>query len=165
MHAFYDAHKGEYEQVKASHILIRFKGSRVPVRENEKDLTEEEALAKAQEISKKLAGGGDFAAVAKTESDDVGTAQNGGALPPFGHGQMVPEFEQAAFVQPVGKVSEPMKTQFGYHIIKVDEHTSKSFDEARADLEKKLKPQLTREAMERMEKQTPVVLDDKYFGK
>jgi peptidyl-prolyl cis-trans isomerase C len=165
LHAYYDSHKAQYEQVKASHILIRFKGSPVPSRPNQKDLTEEEALAKAQGIEKQLAAGGDFAAIAKTESDDVGTATSGGALNPFSKGQMVPEFEQAVFSQDVGKISEPVKTKYGYHIIKVQERISKNFGEARPDIEKQLKPQLTREAMDRITKQVPVTLDDAYFGK
>ncbi|HTS47281.1 MAG TPA: peptidylprolyl isomerase [Bryobacteraceae bacterium] len=164
LHSYYDAHKSQYEQVKASHILIRFKGSQVPVRPNEKDLTEEEALAKAQDIEKQLAGGGDFAVLAKANSDDTGTATNGGALPPFGRGQMVPEFEQAVFSQQVGKISEPVKTKYGYHIIKVEERTSKTFDEAKPEIEKQIKPQMVREAMDRIEKQVPVTLDDNYFG-
>jgi parvulin-like peptidyl-prolyl isomerase len=165
LHAYYNSHKAQYEQVKASHILIRFKGSPVPARPNQKDLTEEEALAKAQGIEKQLAAGGDFAALAKTESDDVGTATSGGTLPPFSKGQMVPEFEQAVFSQEVGKISGPVKTKYGYHIIKVQERVSKNFDEARPDIEKQLKPQLTREAMDRISKQVPVTLDDAYFGK
>jgi peptidyl-prolyl cis-trans isomerase C len=165
LRAYYDSHKSQYEQIKAEHILIRFKGSPVPMKPTEKDLTEDEALAKAQGIVKQLAGGGDFAAIAKAESDDTGTGANGGALPPFGRGQMVPEFEQAVFSQPVGKISDPVKTKFGYHIIKVEERTSKSFEEAKPDVEKQLKPQLLREAMDRLEKQTPITLDDNYFGK
>jgi peptidyl-prolyl cis-trans isomerase C len=165
LHTYYDAHKADYEQVKASHILIRFKGSQVPLRPNQKDLTEEEALAKAQAIEKQLAGGGDFAGIAKAESDDVGTGQAGGALPPFSKGQMVPEFEQAVYSQTPGKISDPVKTKYGYHIIKVEERTSKTFDQARPEIEKQVKPQLIREALDRLEKQTPVTLDDAYFGK
>ena len=165
LHAYYDAHKADYEQVKASHILIRFKGSPVGLKPDEKDITEQEALAKAQDIQKKLAAGGDFAAIAKTESDDTGTAQAGGALPPFSKGQMVPEFEKAVFSQEPGKISDPVKTKYGYHIIKVEERASKSFDQARPEIEKQIRPQLTREAMDRIEKQTPVTLDDTYFGK
>ena len=164
MHSYYDAHKSQFEQVKASHILIRYKGSQVPIRPNEKDLTEEEALAKAQDLEKQLSSGGDFAAIAKANSDDVGTATNGGALPPFSRGQMVPEFENAVFSQEVGKVSGPVKTKYGYHIIKVEERTSKTFDEAKPEIEKEMKPQLLREAMDRIEKQVPVTLDDNYFG-
>ena len=77
----------------------------------------------------------------------------------------MPEFEQAVFSQEVGKISEPVKTKYGYHIIKVQERISKNFDEARPDIEKQLKPQLTREAMDRISKQVPVTLDDAYFGK
>jgi parvulin-like peptidyl-prolyl isomerase len=164
LHAYYDSHKAQYEQVKARHILIRYKGSPVPIRPNQKDLTEEEALAKAQGIEKQLASGGDFAAIAKTESDDTGTATTGGELPPFSHGMMVAEFEKAVFSQEVGKISDPVKTKFGYHIIKVEEKTSKTFDEAKPDVEKQLKPELVREAMDRIEKANPVTLDDSYFG-
>jgi len=165
LRAYYDSHKSQYEQVKARHILLRYKGSPVPMRPDQKDLTDQEALAKAQGIEKQLAGGGDFAAIAKAESDDTGTATNGGMLPPFGRGQMVPEFEQAVFSQAVGKISEPVKTKYGYHIIKVEERTSKTFEEAKADVEKQMKPQMIKEAMDRIEKQTPVSLDDNYFGK
>jgi peptidyl-prolyl cis-trans isomerase C len=159
--AYYDAHKSEYEEVKASHILIRFQGSRVPLKPDEKDLTEAEALAKAQEIRKKLAGGADFAATAKAESDDTGSGANGGSLGSFGHGQMVPQFEQAVFSLPVGQISEPIKTQFGYHIIKVESRTSKSFEEAKVDIGK----QMSKQAMEDIRKKTPVTLDETYFGK
>jgi parvulin-like peptidyl-prolyl isomerase len=163
--AYYDQNKLKFEQAKASHILIRFKGSRVPLKAGQKDLTEEEALAKAQDIRKKILAGGDFAALAKTESDDTGTAVNGGSLGTFARGAMAAEFEKAAFSQPVGEVGEPVKTQFGYHIVKVEERKSKSFEEARPEVVMQLKPQLTRDTMDRLKKQTPVTLDDGYFGK
>jgi peptidyl-prolyl cis-trans isomerase C len=166
LHAYYDQHKSDYEQAKAVHILIRFKGSRVPLKPNEKDLTEEEALAKAQDIRKQLLAGGDFAAIAKAESDDVATGASGGSLgPAFPHGKMVPQFDQAVFSLPVGQISEPVKSPFGYHIIKVEERTAKSFDEARPDIEKKLKPQLTKEGMDAIKNHTPPTLDEAYFGK
>ena len=163
--AYYDGHKSQYERVKASHILIRFKGSQAPAKPGQKDLTEEEALAKAQELRKKLAAGGDFAAIAKAESDDAGSGANGGSLGNFGHGQMVPQFEQAAFSLPVGQISEPVKSPFGYHIIKVEERTSKTFDEVRPEIEKQLKPQMAREAIDKIKKDSQSTLDDNYFGK
>ena len=165
LHSYYDQHKSEYEEAKASHILIRFQGSRVPLKPEQKDLTKEEALAKAQEIRKKLLAGGDFAATAKAESDDAGSGANGGSLGTFSHGQMVPAFDQAAFSLPVGQISEPVESPFGYHLIKVESRTTKSFEEAKADIEKRIKPQLIRDTMERLKAQTPSTLDESYFGK
>jgi len=128
---YFEQHKTEYESVHARHILIRFKGSQLPVAAGKKELTEEEALAKAQEIRKKLTAGEDFATLAKTESDDVQTGAKGGDLGTFRRGQMVPEFEQAAFSLPVGQVSEPVKSKFGYHLIKVEQHETKTFAEVK----------------------------------
>jgi peptidyl-prolyl cis-trans isomerase C len=166
LHAYYDAHKSDFEQAKAIHILIRFKGSRVPIKPGGKDLTEEEALAKAQDIRKQLLAGGDFATIAKAESDDAVSGADGGSLgAASGRGKFVPPFEQAVFSLPIGQVSEPVKTPFGYHIIKVEERGPKPFEQARADIEKKMKPQLVREAIDKVKKDTPVTLDDSYFGK
>ena len=161
---YYDAHKADYVEVKARHILIRFKGSAVPLRSGEKELTEEEALAKAQEIRKKLVDGGDFAALAKTESDDVGSGSNGGDLGTFGHGRMVPAFEQVAFSSPVGQISEPVKSQFGYHIIKVENKQEKTYVEVKAEIEKKLQPEMAKKEVETLKASTTVVMDPSYFG-
>jgi peptidyl-prolyl cis-trans isomerase C len=160
---YYDAHKNEYERIKARHILIRFKGSPVPVREG-KDLTEEEALAKAKAVREKLVAGADFAALAKVESDDAGSGANGGDLDFFSHGQMVPAFEQAAFSLPVGEVSQPVKSQFGYHLIMVEKHETKSFDEMRPEIDKQLGPEMAQKAIEKLKSETKVQIDDAFFG-
>ncbi|MEH6946559.1 peptidylprolyl isomerase [Bacillus sp. JJ634] len=100
---YFEANKdslGQAEQVEASHILVEDK-------------------ATAEEVLKKLKNGGDFAELAKEYSTDEGSAANGGSLGYFGKGQMVAEFEDAAFKLEVGKISEPVKTEHGYHIIKV----------------------------------------------
>ena len=137
---YYDEHKGKYEEVTARHILIRVKGSPTAVKPGAKELTDQEALAKATEVRKRILAGEDFAAVAKTESDDS-TASSGGALGSFPRGRMVPTFEQAAFALKPGEISEPVKTQFGYHIIKVEDHKTKTFEEVREQIEKQLVPQ------------------------
>jgi len=161
---YFEQHKSEYESVHARHILIRMKGSPVPLQPSKKDLTEEEALAKAQEVRKKLAAGEDFDSLAKAESDDAGSGAKGGDLGTFKHGQMVAQFEQAAFALPVGQLSEPVKSQFGYHIIKVEQHDTTTFDEVRPELEKRLRPELARTAVENFRKQVPVTLDEGFFG-
>ncbi|MCU1275337.1 MAG: PpiC-type peptidyl-prolyl cis-trans isomerase [Bryobacterales bacterium] len=161
---YFDQHKAEYESVHARHILLRVKGSSLPAQPGKKELTEEEALAKAQEIRKKLVAGEDFAALAKAESDDTVSAANGGDLGTFRKGQMVPQFEQAALTLPVGQLSEPIKTPFGYHLIRVEQRDAKTFEEVRPDLEKKMRPELARNAVENLRKQAPVTIDDAFFG-
>jgi peptidyl-prolyl cis-trans isomerase C len=165
LRAYYNAHQKEFEEAKGSHILIRFKGSAVPLKPNEKDLTDAEALAKAKELRAKIVAGADFATLAKAESDDTGSAAKGGDLGTFRHGQMVAAFDEAAFSMPVGQVSEPIKTQFGYHLIKISSRSAKTFDEAKPEIEKQMKPQMAREAVEKVRAQTPVTLNDEFFGK
>lgn len=161
---YYQSHVKEFESVKASHILIRVKGAPMPAAPGKAELTDEEALAKAQAIRKRVAGGEDFATVAKAESDDTGSAQNGGSLGEFHRGQMVPPFEQAAFSMKPGDISEPVKTPFGYHIIKVEAHTTRPLAEVKADIEKKLRPEIARKQLEALRSSTPVQFDDAYFG-
>jgi peptidyl-prolyl cis-trans isomerase C len=161
---YYDQHKGEYESVHARHILVRVKGSSLPAQPGKKEVTDEEGLAKAQEIHKKLLAGEDFAALAKAESDDTASGANGGDLGTIRHGQMVAQFDQAIFTLPVGQLSEPIKTPFGYHLIRVEQRTAKTFEEVRPDLEKKMRPELARNAVENLRKQAPVTIDDSFFG-
>ena len=159
---YYDDHLKEFEQIRARHILIRMKGSPLPVKPGEKDLTEEEALAKAQEIEKKLKGGASFEDLARSESDDSGSGANGGDLGFFHHNQMVPQFEEAAFKLKVGEISEPVKTQFGYHIIRLE--AVKTFEDVRPDVEKKMRPEMAQKALSDMEKKAGVTFDPDFFG-
>lgn len=86
---------------------------------NAKEVTAEQALAKIKEIKARLdKDPKQFEALAK-EFSACPSGQKGGDLGPFGHGQMVPEFDKAAFSLPVDQISEPVKTSFGYHLIKV----------------------------------------------
>jgi len=105
MKAYFDEHKDEFaqeQQVHARHILV-----------------DDENLAR--EIYEKLKKGEDFAELAKQYSTDTATKDNGGDLGFFGKGEMVEEFEKVAFSLKVGEISSPVKTEYGYHIIKVEE--------------------------------------------
>jgi len=131
---YYDAHKSDYEEVKARHILVAFKGSPA-AQAGKKELTEDEAKAKAEDIRKQIVGGADFAALAKKESDDTGSGSRGGDLGAFGHNQMVPEFEQAAFAAKVGEVPAVVRTQYGYHVIQVQKHEHTPFEQVKPTIE------------------------------
>ncbi|MDQ7786668.1 MAG: peptidylprolyl isomerase [Thermodesulfovibrionales bacterium] len=100
---YYEQHKNDLatiSKMRASHILVK---------------SEDEAGKILARIKK----GEDFAKIAEKSSLDTGTAKNGGDLGFFSQGQMVPEFESAAAKLKAGEISEPVKTRFGYHIIKV----------------------------------------------
>ena len=94
------------EEVQARHILVE---------------TEE----KIKDIADKIAKGGDFSALAKESSIDGGSREDGGMLGFFGKGQMVPPFEQAAFAMKKGEISKPVKSQFGWHLIKLEDRRQK----------------------------------------
>jgi peptidyl-prolyl cis-trans isomerase C len=160
--AYYEAHIKDYEQVRARHILIRAAGSPAPAQPGKKELTDAEALAKAQEIRKKLVEGADFAQLASTESDDAGSKTRGGDLNFFKRGQMVAPFEQAAFSMKVGEISEPIKTQFGYHIIKVE--ARKSFEDFKPEIERQVRAQEAQKMLEEMQKKANATLDPEFFG-
>jgi peptidyl-prolyl cis-trans isomerase C len=122
MHKVYDdavKPMGAEEEVRARHILVE---------------TEDEAKAIAQEIK----GGADFAEVAKEKSKDPGSAKDGGDLGYFVKGNMVPEFADVAFKMYPGQVSNPVKSQFGWHIIKLEDKRSRQvpkFDDVKNQIE------------------------------
>jgi len=100
------------EQVRARHILIS-------VAADASEADKQIALAEAVSVTQRLRAGDDFAELALQVSDDTGSAQQGGDLGFFARGQMVTEFEDAAFSLPIGEISDPVLSQFGYHIIEV----------------------------------------------
>ena len=96
-----------------------------------------EALALANELRNRILAGEDFATLAGAYSDDTGSGANGGDLGWFGKGRMVAPFEETAFSLPVGEVSEPVKTDFGYHLIEVmEEDPARAKDEAQLQQER-----------------------------
>ncbi|MEI8256002.1 MAG: peptidylprolyl isomerase, partial [Deltaproteobacteria bacterium] len=101
---------------RASHLLVMYRGSeRSP---GTITRTRDEARARAQEALTRARRGDDFARLAGEFSDEPGAAARGGDLSRFGHGQMVPAFDQAAFALRVGQVSDLVETPFGFHVIK-----------------------------------------------
>lgn len=138
MKKYYEDNKDDFyvDTVTASHILIKTQD------DNGKELSDEEkskAKKTAEEVLAKIKAGEDFAKLAKEYSQDS-SASNGGELGTFGRGQMVQEFEDASFSMKAGEVSDIVKTQYGYHIIKVTERVNKqeSYDESKATIKSTL---------------------------
>ena len=158
----YEAKKNDYELVGARHILIAFKGSPA-AQPGKPELTEEQAKAKATELRKQIVAGASFEEIAKKESDDTGSGANGGELGDFNRGQMVPEFETAAFAAKVGEVTEPVRTQYGYHIIKVDKHDFTPFENVKAFLERNERQAKLQAKLDEMKTTMKVTYNDAYF--
>jgi len=122
-------------KISAKHILIKVKGDT-----DTEGLSDEEALKKAKDIIKKLKDGEDFDKLAKENSDDPGSASKGGDLGYFGKGDMVKEFEEAAYnLRKNEYTTEPVKTTYGYHIIlKTGEKDKEKYKDIKKELKEKL---------------------------
>lgn len=150
---FYNDNKQEFQEgasVKASHVLIRV----------DENAPEDVVKAKQAEAAKVAAlaskKGADFAALAKQYSEEPGAKESGGDLGFFTKDRMVPEFAEAAFSQKVGQVSQPVRTQFGWHVIKVTDTKPAhqlSFDEVKDELVNYLKRNKQREAIQNLIKE------------
>jgi peptidyl-prolyl cis-trans isomerase D len=135
---FYNDNIAQYqtpEQIRASHILLNTAGK-------------DEAVVRkqAEDILKQARAGADFAALATKFSEDEGSKATGGDLDYFSRGRMVPEFENAAFALKPGEISDLVKSQYGFHIIKLVDRkpaVTRSFDEVRPQIEEQLKGQRT----------------------
>ncbi|PLT31228.1 peptidylprolyl isomerase [Peribacillus deserti] len=143
-----DAYDSFTPEIKARHILVQ----------DEKT---------AKEVKAKLDKGEKFEDLAKKYSKDPGSAEKGGDLGWFGPGKMVPEFEKAAYKLNKNQISNPVKTEHGYHIIQVtDKKEKQSFDKMKKDLEyqvkvSKLTPEIVQKAMDRELKAAKVEIKDK----
>ena len=121
--AYYQEHLSEYQhgdQARMSYVALpRLPSARDSLRVGE-DIVQ---------LRKEMVQGADFAEMAKSLSEDPGSAKNGGDLGTFGRGRMVKAFEDVAFALKPGEVSEPVLTQFGWHLIKTEEHLTTNGEE------------------------------------
>jgi peptidyl-prolyl cis-trans isomerase D len=142
---YYKAHQEDYrlpETVTVRHILIKTPTPDANGKVDQKAV--DAARAKADDIARQLKGGANFADLAKKDSEDPGSAKDGGLLPPLTRGRTVPEFEQAAFSTPVGQTTGVIRTNYGFHIIHVEakqEARLKPLEEVKVEIEPVLKQQ------------------------
>jgi len=138
--AAYEARKSEFdqpEQVRARHVLIRIASDEGL----DAKRAETEARAKAEQAAARIRGGEAFEKVAAQVSEDPGSKNAGGDLGFFSRGKMVAAFEEAAFSLEPGKVSDPVKTLYGFHVIRVEEKRPAKvipFDEAKRALAREI---------------------------
>jgi len=152
LQAYYNQHIDEYrepEQVKVSHILVK---TPLPGPDGKVDAKAAQAAQKkAEDLLKQLKAGAKFEDLATKNSDDPGSAKQGGSLGWVRRGQTVPEFEKAAFSLPKGQISDLVKSSYGFHILRVDDKQDahlKTLAEVKAQIEPILKQQKATQAAE-----------------
>ncbi len=152
LQGYYDQHKDQYrvpEEVKVSHILIKTPAAGADGKVEEKAV--EEARKKAEDVLKQVKAGAKFEDLAKKYSDDPGSAKKGGDLGWIGRGRTVPEFEKVAFSQGKGKISDLVRSSYGFHIIRTeDKHEAhvKTLDEVKAEIEPLIRQQKAARVLE-----------------
>lgn len=171
----YDSQQAKFDETRASHILVMFpeeknkdpqkpEDPKDPKKDESKPKTKEEAKKKAEELLEKIKAGGDFAELAKANSDDPGSAQQGGDLGFFRKDVgFVPEFKDAVFKLKENEVSDIVETQFGYHIIKVTGHRIAPFDEtSKQELREELIEKKLKEKFEGLKAKSSVKIDEDF---
>jgi hypothetical protein len=161
LRGIYERERPSFDWLKVRQIFVAF-GDNVDLRDASRSRTETAARDKAEVIRAQLMAGADFAELARMQSDDGHSGPNGGDMGRLVRGQMVQEFERAAFRLRPGAISPVIKSQYGYHIIRVEQRGSRSFGEVREELLAVRQQQVDWAAS--YVKKIGVSYDDSYFG-
>jgi hypothetical protein len=162
LRAEYEKQKKSFEGAELSHILVAVKGGPMPAKDG-RALSPEQAMQKAQVIRAAIAKGADFRAVAQQASDDVESGQQGGFLGPIAPGMLPPELRVAVEKLKEGEVSEPVRTQFGVHILKVGKKTAQPFEAVKGALKQNVQRGNADAALTKLEKAAKVERDPSFF--
>ncbi|MGE6668425.1 peptidylprolyl isomerase [Paenibacillus xylanexedens] len=135
--AEFEKNKDQFTTASVRHVLINFTDPKT-----QKERKKEDALKIAKEVKTKLDGGADFAEIAKKYSEDPGSAEKGGLYENTPVSTWVDAFKEAAKTLPLNKISDPVETEYGYHIMKVEARTEADFTKLTAEQKESLKSQL-----------------------
>lgn len=129
--AEFEKNKDQFTTASVRHVLINFTDPKT-----QKERKKEDALKIAKEVKTKLDGGADFAEIAKKYSEDPGSAEKGGLYENTPVGSWVEAFKEAAKTLPLNKISDPVETEYGYHVMKVEARTEADFAKLTAEQKK-----------------------------
>ncbi|HKP88165.1 MAG TPA: peptidylprolyl isomerase [Blastocatellia bacterium] len=169
---YYNDHKADFDEVHVRHVLISTQppppGGDEDAKKDEtksKPLTKEQARQKAESVLERARKGEDFAKLAKENSDDPGSKDKGGEYDFFPRGQMVPEFENAAFSLKPGEISDIVETTFGYHIIKLENRRPgppANDPKVRQQIIAKMKEQKIKDRIDEIAKESDIVVPEDF---
>jgi len=150
----FEATKGDFTVASLRHVLFQFTDP------DGKERTKEETLKLAQDVKAKLDGGADFAEIAKQYSEDPGSKDAGGEIADMTLGTFVEAFKKAAQTLPLNTISEPVETSYGYHVLKVEKRTEKTFDQLTDDQKDSIKSSIASAGLEAfMEKELDGIVE------
>lgn len=156
--ALYEKEKGS--SLSLRHIVVAYEGSMIPPKGQGRPPSGDEAMRKAGALVQRLRGGADFAATARTESDDQESGQRGGSLGPMRAEALPPEVAGVVTKLKPGQISDPVKTQFGVHIFSVGQPT---LEDMRPMLQQQVHNQIAQEEVRRLQAAAKVDLDPQFF--
>ncbi|HEX6097880.1 MAG TPA: peptidylprolyl isomerase [Thermoanaerobaculia bacterium] len=156
--ALYEKEKGS--SLSLRHIVVAYEGGMIPPRGQAKPPSGEEATRKANALAQRLRGGADFAATARSESDDPESGQRGGSLGPLRAEMLPPEIAGVVTKLKPGEISNPVKTQFGIHIFSVGQP---SLEDMRPMLQQRVQNEIAQQEVKRLQAAAKVDLDPQFF--
>lgn len=162
LRAEYEKEKKKFESIPLFHILVAYQGGNIPPRAGS-PLSPSDAMKKAEAIEARLRAGGDFAQLARSQSDDVNSAAQGGRLGDVSATALPPEVQGAVANLKGQEISRPVRSAYGIHIFKSGTHTPRRFEEMKPMLAAKIQRDTAETMVSRLQKSARVELDPKFF--
>ncbi len=163
LRAEYEKHKNEFGASELSHILVAYQGGQIPPKSGP-PLPGPQAMQKAEAIEAKLRSGAPFGPTAAQLSDDTTTGMQGGKLGEVQPGMLPPELQAVVDRLSPGEISQPVRSQFGIHIFRLDGRRSAAYEQVRPMILRKLQQDAVAAAVEKLHQSARVEMDQKYFS-
>jgi hypothetical protein len=160
---YYKENSGRFEAIDISHIAFAYAGGRIPSRAGRRPRTEAEAANAALAVYQELRKGGDFATIARRESDDVETAPQGGQLGHFTRGMLPQELEARIWAIQPGQISGPIPSPLAVHIFRMNSRGTAPIEKVRAGITQRVQQQNMFDRVELLRRNAKVDFDPKFF--
>ena len=160
---YYKENSGRFEAIDISHIAFAYTGGKIPPRAGRRARTETEAVNAALAVYQELRKGGDFATIARRESDDVETAQQGGELGHFTRGMLPQELDARIWAMKPGLISGPIPSALAVHIFRMNSRGTAPIEKVRAGIAERVRQQNMFDRVELLRKNAKVDFDPRFF--
>lgn len=156
---YYDAHADDFVDYTLQHLVIRYHGSEIPLRQGQKDFSEAEARAQSEELRRQLLAGKDFSKLIEQRTDDLSSKPDDGVLPEIASRHLLPEIAQGIAALKEDEISQPIRTGFGYHLVRVVKRTRNTFEDAKPHIVILLKDAAVDRQIEALKQDHPTRFD------